>query len=745
MLPLISSSYIQIAAAIATALGVIFWLTKILDLFNSQRQAQKSLVNKINRLLPQTQCGQCGHPGCLPYARAISRGEAPNKCPPGGLPTLLQLADLLNEPNRTLDPAHGLFKPFNVAVVREDECIGCTKCIQACPVDAILGGPKLMHTVIESECTGCDLCVEPCPVDCIDMISSTVAGKNKQPELPILKPLTGPEQAAVDKPMNILQRFATKFDHRDRLPAGKIAPGIKPLPYKEKSLRSVIMAAPLPEQLTIPIGRSNGRIASPIVNVGERVLKYQKLSTAPVHAPTSGTIKAIEMAVIRHQLFENQLCLQLSPDGLEETAPLKAESNYHSLKQSQLLDKIAEAGLATAKNLKLALQKKIDLLIINAAECEPYISAAEALIRERALEVMIGADILKLAGAADRCIIAIGECQKDAIAALQEAAKNPLLENIAIELLLIPDKYPADEEKLLIHYVTGLEVPAGHHPVDIGILTQSAGTAFAAFQAVVEGKACVSHLTTLSGNALKTPKNFEALTGTPVEFLFDVCGIDRSVKVKSIEGGSLTGHEIFNDKAVVSNTSHCLIAGTAEEFPARAQEQACIRCGVCADVCPVNLLPQQLYAFSKSANTEQLLQHGLFDCIECGACDYVCPSHIPLVKYYRESKNAMQARQLELEKSQQWQQRFQYHQYRIKKNKDQNTVRKANMTMQASIDPLKNAEKENAEKENTEEENTSTQEYFSREKASREIAAAVARVKARKGKATKKPPGGSVD
>lgn len=128
------------------------------------------LADQINELLPQTQCGQCGYPGCRPYAQAIADGDAINKCPPGGQETIDSLADLLDVEPEPLDAEHGTEKEPRVALIREDECIGCTKCIQACPVDAILGAAKQMHTVIADECTGCDLCVEPCPVDCIDMV-----------------------------------------------------------------------------------------------------------------------------------------------------------------------------------------------------------------------------------------------------------------------------------------------------------------------------------------------------------------------------------------------------------------------------------------------------------------------------------------------------------------------------------------------------------------------------------------------
>jgi electron transport complex protein RnfB len=154
----------------------------------AEAKQQQQLVDRINALLPQTQCGQCGYEGCLPYARAMADGEKINKCPPGGRDTILRLSCLLHEAPVDLDPAHGEIAVREVAVIREAECIGCTKCIRACPVDAILGAPKLMHTVIASECTGCDLCVAPCPVDCIDMIplaETSLPAIDRLPEFPV--------------------------------------------------------------------------------------------------------------------------------------------------------------------------------------------------------------------------------------------------------------------------------------------------------------------------------------------------------------------------------------------------------------------------------------------------------------------------------------------------------------------------------------------------------------------------------
>jgi len=156
---------ITILALLALVFGAILGFAAI-----RFRVEGDPIVDQIDFLLPQTQCGQCGHPGCRPYAEAIANGEAINRCPPGGETTIKALADLLDVEAIALDAEHGAEAVRTIAYIREDECIGCTKCIQACPVDAILGAAKQMHTVIVNECTGCDLCVEPCPVDCIDML-----------------------------------------------------------------------------------------------------------------------------------------------------------------------------------------------------------------------------------------------------------------------------------------------------------------------------------------------------------------------------------------------------------------------------------------------------------------------------------------------------------------------------------------------------------------------------------------------
>lgn len=539
--------------------------------------------------------------------------------------------------------------------------------------------------------------------------------------------------------MNTLKKLVSRFFDYDPVFARRTAGGIQPLPFKEHSLRSRIMSTPIPPQLTIPIGAEDSGEITLLVDIGDEVRKYQKLavisiatrdrSDVPVHAPTSGVITSIGNSIVADHSQQQQLCMSLAADGKDEALLLEPQLNYSLLPRADIVTLIRDAGLIgmggagfpTADKLSSCGESAIEFLIINAAECEPYITADEALLRERADKVVLGTEILRQASAARRCIIAIEDTKPDAIAALKQALQNGVNLDHPCELVLIPSKYPAGSERQLIQSVTGIEIPTGQHPTENGIVMHNVGTAYATYEAIVEGKPCISRFTTLAGQALKTPKNFEVLIGTEADFLFKLCGMEANSRKKSIVGGSLMGSELGSDKAAICKTTNCLIAASTNELPIFDAEQACIRCGFCADVCPSRLLPQQLFAFSKTLDTTQLLEHGLLDCIECGACDYVCPSHIPLVSTYKESKKLIGSRSQSLELSDYWQQRFQFHQYRVKKEKDQALSRKSDAPTK-----LTQASEQAPKPQNDE------MDFISKEQASQDIAAAVARVKARR-------------
>jgi electron transport complex protein RnfC len=496
------------------------------------------------------------------------------------------------------------------------------------------------------------------------------------------------------------------------------------------------MPTPIPELLLLPLSQNREADAIPVVNVGERVLKFQLLAEpgepqgTALHAPTSGRISSISMAPVTIESSSPRLCMHLQTDGVDAAIDVEAEADYRALGHLQLLEKIELAGIcglggagfATARKLSLSINQGVDLLIINAAECEPYISADEALLRERAVDVVSGADILQSISLAKRCVIAIAEDKEDAIETLVAALKTS-----SIELITLASKYPAGGEKQIIQAVSGMQTPSNQHPPSIGVLVHNVGTAYAVYRAVVCGEPCISRITTLTGAPLQTPKNFETLIGTPVSFLFDLCGIDSAIHTGSIVGGSLMGIKLLNLDVPVLKTSNCLIAMSASEFPAAAPELACIRCGYCATACPARLLPQQLYAFSRSQNHQQIEDHGLFDCIECGACAYVCPSSIPLVQYYRTSKQEIRQLQASQQQSLRWQTRFQQHQYRIKLQQEQIQHHKPVSIDMDSID--KQADSEETGQQATSEIPKAS---FSRELAQQEIADAVARVRARK-------------
>lgn len=428
--------------------------------------------------------------------------------------------------------------------------------------------------------------------------------------------------------------------------------GIHPPENKAQSLQLPLGRPSLPSELILPLGQHIGQSSRPLVKVGDKVLKGETIAinngflSSFLHAPTSGTIAAIEERLIAHPSGLSDLCIILTPDGNETWTKLEPLSNWQDISKTDVLAYLSEmgiigmggAGFPTQVKLQGAHKNPLTHFIINAAECEPYITADDMLIREKTLELVLGIEILQHLVEADNVVIGIEDNKPTAIAALKSLLTK---RNSKIQLAVVPTKYPSGGEKQLIQLLTGKEVPSGQYPADIGILCQNVGTCVAVHDAITLGKPLISRFTTLTGDALKNPQNVEVLLGTPVAHLLDYADSEQKKLSRLIMGGPMMGYTLDSATVPIVKTSNCILAASKKELPPPAPEQACIRCGMCEQACPASLLPQQLLWFSKSQEFEKAEHHNLFDCIECGACSYVCPSSIPLVQYYRHSKSSI--------------------------------------------------------------------------------------------------------
>jgi electron transport complex protein RnfC len=467
--------------------------------------------------------------------------------------------------------------------------------------------------------------------------------------------------------------------------------GIHPAERKELSNRVAIQPAPLPAQLILPLGQHIGTAAEPLVSVGEPVLKGQQIAAAngfvsvPLHAPTSGTVSCIGPQPYPHVSGMLAPAIVIETDGLEQWCPLEPCPDYRHLDHGELIERIRQAGISglggagfpTAVKLNARPTQKIHTLIINGTECEPYITADDLLMRERAAELSSGIDILVQLIQPDQVLIGIEDNKPEAIAAVRLA-----LSERSYELKVFPTKYPSGGEKQLIQILTGVEVPSGGLPADIGMLCQNVGTCVAIHDAIIHGKPLISRITTLTGEALAKPMNVEVLLGTPVGELLQFAGLDRSKLNRLIMGGPMMGFTLPDMAVPVIKTTNCLLASTTAELPPPAMP--CIRCGECAEACPASLLPQQLHFFAMGQEHEQLKAHNLFDCIECGACAYVCPSSIPLVQYYRAAKaeiRDLEQKQLKAEHSKQ---RFEQRQERLRRAEEQKEAERLARTAKAA-------------------------------------------------------------
>jgi electron transport complex protein RnfC len=304
------------------------------------------------------------------------------------------------------------------------------------------------------------------------------------------------------------------------------------------------------------------------------------------------------------------------------------------------------AAFPTSVKVNPALHQPVRTLVVNGAECEPYISCDDMLMRERSDLIARGASILMHLLHARECLIGIEDNKPEAVEAMRLAvARSDVAE--AAHVCVIPTLYPSGGEKQLIRILTGKEVPTDGIPAQIGILCQNVATLAAVAEAVLEGKPLISRYVTLSGRGIREPRNLEVLIGTSIGDLIQSAGGRAGQTGKLVLGGPMMGFSLGSDQVPITKAANCVLALTMDEAPEPGPALPCIRCGKCAEVCPASLLPQQMYWYARSKDMEKVQEYNLFDCIECGCCAQVCPSRIPLVQYYRYAKTESWAREQE--------------------------------------------------------------------------------------------------
>ncbi len=455
--------------------------------------------------------------------------------------------------------------------------------------------------------------------------------------------------------------------------------GVHPPTHKSESTRTPIAQAALPSKLVIPLHQHAGSRAKPVVQVGERVLKGQmigrpegRLSSA-VHASTSGTVSAIDLQLVAHHSGLPDLCVTIIPDGKDEWIE-HGGVDYQQTSHTELRRLLREAGIVGLggavfpSDMKAVPHKlKIKTMVLNGAECEPYITCDDMLMRERPADVLRGAEVLRELLDADEVLIGIEDNKPEAIAIMRQAIIDDKHERM--EVVAVPTVYPSGGAKQLIRILTGIEVAAGVRSPDMGVQCFNVATAYSAWRAITHGEPLLSRIVTVAGN-VEHPQNFEVLLGTPVTELVAQAG-SRPDTDKHIMGGPMMGVQLPSAEVGITKAANCIIESAPALFPAPQPAMPCIRCTRCAEVCPQELQPQDLYWFAKANNFSKAEDFHLFDCIECGACAYVCPSHIPLVNYYRYAKSEIWARDQDSQAAEVARERHEYRQFRIEREKQE--------------------------------------------------------------------------
>jgi len=449
--------------------------------------------------------------------------------------------------------------------------------------------------------------------------------------------------------------------------------------HKAESTRRPVERLPLPATLTVPLQQHIGEAAEILVAVGDRVLGGQTLAratgyvSAAVHAGTSGTVTAVEERPVPHPSGLTAMCVVIDTDGRDQWVAPLPPLDWQASSPMELRQRVRECGLvglggaAFPSSVKLnpTGERALEHLIVNGAECEPWIACDDMLMRERAAEIVEGIRIVAHALRPREVLIGVEDNKPEAIDALRSAVEAAGAREI--EVVPVPTRYPAGGEKQLVYTLTGKEVPSDGIPLQIGVVCHNVGTLAALRRAVVEGRPLTDRYVAVTGPGIREPRVVEALVGTPFRDLVDFCGGYAGDVDRLLMGGPMMGFAVADDGVALVKATNCILAATPALFPAPDTAMPCIRCGACTDACPASLLPQQLYWYARAQDFERVQDHSLFDCIECGACAYVCPSHIPLVQYFRYAKTEIWAQERDRQKADIARDRHEFRQLRLER------------------------------------------------------------------------------
>ena len=446
----------------------------------------------------------------------------------------------------------------------------------------------------------------------------------------------------------------------------------------EHKIDAPIRSMPLPKTLIFPLAQHIGAPAKPVVAVGDTVLRGQMIAEAdgyvstPVHASTSGKIVAIEERPVAHPSGLSAPCIVLASDGRDKVAPAKAVEDFTTLDRVELRNIVRDAGVvglggaAFPSFIKLNPgSARIDTLVLNGAECEPYIACDQAVMAEEPGDIVRGARLIMHAIGARQTIIGIEDNKPRGIAALRKAIGEQQASDVRV--VVVPSRYPQGGEKQLIQTLTGREIPSEGLPLDIGIVCHNVATAAAVWRAVMRGEALTERVITVTGPGIKTPSNLRVRLGTPVEDLVAAAGGLVEPNARLVMGGPMMGFALQGARVPAVKATNCILALRQVDVKPPEAALPCIRCGACAEVCPAGLLPQQLYWHARAGEFDKSQNYNLFDCIECGCCAQVCPSHIPLVQHYRYAKTEIWAEEREKRKADAARERHEFRNARLER------------------------------------------------------------------------------